>query len=40
MIYFIDFMTLWRVIFPNAFALPGQTQGKRIGAVEKSLDSV
>ena len=22
MLYFIDFMTLWRVIFPNAFALP------------------
>ena len=21
MVYFIDFMTLWRVIFPNAFAL-------------------
>ena len=21
MVYFIDFMALWRVIFPNAFAL-------------------
>ena len=33
MVYFIDFMTLWRVIFPNAFALggaAGQTHWSRV----------